>query len=236
MGRPGDNGGRVSQSTIAASRRDPDDRATALQASHVNPALPSIGTEVQWRSHGGSGTSEKHGRVLCHVPAGTDLTSFKEAYAASHDLSAVMLCGCARKQDSVLVEVVAKAHRKPRLYWPRLATLTSLDAPTLPPMACAPHAARQLALIPSDPARRLAVSGRWVDTAPTPVAVPFTTRCPGKWVFLDLETRQAWVFDGTRFRLASDALRQEAQQSLAASIDLVRGAHVRKRPRRARVS
>lgn len=221
-------------STIAARHVDLDDRHNGIRASVVIPSLPPIGTEVTWRSHGGSGASEKHGRVLCHVPAGSDLTRFKEAYADSHDLSAVMLCGEARKQDSVLVEVVLKGPRKPRLYWPRLTALTLLEGTTLPPMTRTPHAARQLALIPSDPARQLAVSGRWVDSEPMPVAVPFTTRCPGKWVFLDLETRQAWVYDGKRFRLATDTERAEAQQTLGSSVEVVRGAHLRKRPKTAR--
>jgi len=193
--------------------------------------LLSPGDEVRWRSHGGSGASEKRGRIVWVVAAGEGIDALKATFQDSHDLSPVMLSGNARSKLSYLVEIPS-SRRKPRLYWPRADHLVRCDDQVFPLAQASPHRDRQAPLFPTAPVRRL-LDGSSVVSSLVPAALTVTTFCPGKWCFLDLETGQAYSHDGTRFKpLLADA-RGRAAVALNNAPEIVRGHHLRRRPRRA---
>jgi uncharacterized protein (DUF2237 family) len=64
-------------------------------------------------------------------------------------------------------------------------------------------------------------SGRLVPEAPQPVEVVLFTRCPAKWVSVDLETGDVWVFAETTWKRASD----EAVAELSAMLDAKKNRH-----------
>lgn len=188
------------------------------------------GDEVRWESHGGSGRSRKRGRVLACVPAGVDIEAYKSEYRDSHDLSAVMLSGGPRPAQSYLVEIPLKG-RKPRLYWPRAEVLERCDDRVLPRPELITHQARQAPLFRVPPVRRL-LDGRHVEATQLPVSIPLATHCPAKWAIVDLETGQAFTYDGKRFRDLDGATRRQVSAILTTTPQVVRGQHLRRRPLR----
>jgi hypothetical protein len=70
--------------------------------------------------------------------------------------------------------------------------------------------------------RRL-ISGRTVVDGVTSTALTLATRCPEKWVCVDLETGECWTHDGHAFLRASAQVRAECATALAAGEDLNAG-------------
>lgn len=61
---------------------------------------------------------------------------------------------------------------------------------------------------------RLLCSGRTVPELAQPIELSLTTRCPDKWLSLDLETGEVWAASDKGWRRATQAQRQEAQDCL----------------------
>lgn len=52
--------------------------------------------------------------------------------------------------------------------------------------------------------RILKPSGRIVASLPEPVEIKLHTRCPHKWVIVDMESGELWGHDGQHFHRLSD--------------------------------
>lgn len=60
--------------------------------------------------------------------------------------------------------------------------------------------ARLSELAPQPHRARTTLDGRLVPELSHPVTITIKTRCPLKWVFLDKETGESWIHDGTTFQ------------------------------------
>lgn len=58
-------------------------------------------------------------------------------------------------------------------------------------------------------------SGRMVPELPATVDLALTTRCPSKWISVDLETGDVWLGTQSGWRRAADAERNDALACLA---------------------
>lgn len=67
-------------------------------------------------------------------------------------------------------------------------------------------------LDPGRQTRQLLSAGRCVPCLEQPVAITLTTRCPAKWVMLDMESGELWRHDGQQFhRLAANEVADVVQ-------------------------
>lgn len=62
---------------------------------------------------------------------------------------------------------------------------------------------------------RSLLSGRTVPELADTTSLPLTTRCPGKWLSVDLETGDVWAGSSKGWRRATPAQRQEAMACLS---------------------
>jgi hypothetical protein len=62
--------------------------------------------------------------------------------------------------------------------------------------------------------RRTLKSGRCVPDTPVPVEITMSTRCPAKWVSVDLETGDIWVPEKSTWKRASPAVAAELRALL----------------------
>lgn len=60
--------------------------------------------------------------------------------------------------------------------------------------------------------RQLLPSHRTVACLDTPVDITLKTRCPAKWVMVDMETGELWGHDGKRFQRVTVLVAGEAAE------------------------
>lgn len=65
--------------------------------------------------------------------------------------------------------------------------------------------------------RRLKPSGRQVPCLKNEVDISLTTRCPAKWLMVDLETGELWQHDGVSFERAKSPEADRIARALSAS-------------------
>lgn len=72
--------------------------------------------------------------------------------------------------------------------------------------------------------RRL-LSGRDVAERKNPVPITLNTRCPEKWVFVDMEEGIAWEHDGRAFKIRTFQDEQQRQNFVRALSSLSNDTH-----------
>lgn len=67
--------------------------------------------------------------------------------------------------------------------------------------------------------RRTLRSGRSVIEVIQATTLPIKTRCPEKWISLDLETGDIWMGSGCGWRRASPEISREAMEVMIAAVE-----------------